>query len=110
MRRLVIVIVAILTVLIGCQKKATPVITARKAAPPEMLSSPYAPEGSVKADTLAGRQVYMSKCNRCHGLPDIKAYDEVRWENTLLSMLPRAGVDKTNAVHVRAYVLAVLAR
>ncbi|MBL7730364.1 MAG: hypothetical protein JNM88_04235 [Chitinophagaceae bacterium] len=96
--------------LAACQKKAAPVITTRNAEKPSKIVSPYASEGSVKPDTLTGKTVYTSRCGRCHGLPDATLYSKERWENVLLSMLPRAGVDKTDAVHVRAYVLALAAK
>ena len=102
-------LVVILFFTAACERQTMPAITSRKADPPKKITSPYAPEGTVAADTVQGKQVFSNQCNRCHGLPDIKAYSEERWENILLRMLPRAGVDKVNAVHVRAYILRQVA-
>ncbi len=102
-------LVAMFFLAAACERQTMPSITTRKAEPPKKITSPYAPEGTVVADTILGKQVFSNQCNRCHGLPDIKLYAEERWENILLQMLPRAGVDKVNAVHVRAYILRQLA-
>lgn len=91
---------------IACQHKALPAITERKALPPVLSKTVYAPPGKVQPDTLQGKTVFMARCNRCHGLPSPETYTGRQWENILLLMIPRAGIDEENAVHVRAYVMA----
>jgi hypothetical protein len=91
--------------LLGCQKKSVPVITERKSEPPK-IARLYPPEGSVLPDTLMGKTVFINRCSRCHGLPDLQKYTRERWEDILESMIPGAGINQENAVHIRAYVLA----
>lgn len=89
----------------GCSRKTVPVITARNAAPPQKRII-YAAPGIVTADTVTGKTLFMSYCNRCHGLPEPALYPANRWEDILESMLPRTRASATDAVHLRAYVLA----
>jgi len=92
-------------VITACQQKSVPVITARKTAPPSTTISIYAPPGTVQPDTSAGKIFFMNRCSRCHGLPEPTQFTASRWEGILESMIPRTGLDKESAVHVRAYIM-----
>ncbi len=95
--------------LMSCQKKSLPVISERKTEPPKILSV-YPPPGTVVPDTLQGKQVFINRCNYCHGLPEPMQFSIAKWEGILELMIPRAGIRQENAVHVRAYVLANAAK
>lgn len=109
MRNIKLLLVAGLSVVVaffGCQQKSVPEITARKAAPPKIKAAIYAADGTVQADTVQGKTIFIARCSRCHGLPQPASYAVNKWENILMLMIPRSRIDTINAVHVRAYVLA----
>lgn len=110
MKPLATICLFISLLVVACQKKSVPVITERKTGPPTKISSPYPPAGTIVPDTVEGKTVFMARCSRCHGLPDPAQFNAVRWESILELMIPRARIDKENAVHVRAYVLANAAK
>ena len=110
MRSLVIICLFLILTFIACQKKTVPVITERKTDPPEKIGTIYPPAGTVTPDTVEGKTVFITRCGRCHGLPDPVQFNSVRWESILELMIPRARIDKENAVHIRAYVLANAAK
>lgn len=99
-------VILILVQLTGCSPVQHPAIPARKAERPARRVAVYAREGTVEADTILGKHVYLASCNRCHGLPDPQQYTAAAWEEILLRMIPRTRIDTVNAVHVRAYLLA----
>lgn len=54
-----------------------------------------------------GRELYATKCTRCHS-PVLIGYLTVpEWEETLPRMIDKAGFDDEAAADVRAYVLSV---
>lgn len=89
----------VLIVLLSCQKKAVPVITARTVEP----SAPTTKELSTP-DLLAGKQLFTNRCGRCHGLPDPVQYTAKRWETIIVLMTPKAKLSKEEQVHVTAWV------
>jgi hypothetical protein len=105
-----LVFVFLIFFLSACQKKAMPVITERKTSPPPKVAAIYPPAGTVVPDTLTGKSVFINRCGRCHGLPDLASYTTKIWEGILESMIPRARIEQQNAVHVRAYVMANAAK
>lgn len=94
-----IAILSVLIVLLSCQKKAIPVITARKVEP----SAPKMEELSAP-DLQKGKQLFANRCGRCHGLPDPVQYTEKRWETIMVLMAPKAKLSKQEQVHVTAWV------
>jgi cytochrome c5 len=94
----------------ACNKKTAPVITERKAEPPKLVTTIYAPPGTVTPDAAAGKTLYEANCNRCHGLPDVSIYRSGRWESILQTMIPKARLNEVQAVHVREFVLTHAAR
>jgi hypothetical protein len=101
-----LVVSILLLIVYGCRQGSVPVITGRNTVRPAISLSVYAGKGTVQEDTVAGRMVFMARCNRCHGLPRPEAYNTVMWEAVLLRMIPRSRIDTVNAVHLKAYVLA----
>lgn len=90
----------------ACTKKAMPEISNRKAEPPKMLRVEYPPKQTVAPDTAAGKRIFTLRCGRCHGLPDAKLFSAERWDDVLPLMIPRAGLNNEEALHVRTYLLA----
>lgn len=86
-------------ILLSCQKKAIPVITARKVE----LSAPKT-EALSAPDLLTGKQLFTTRCGHCHGLPDPVQYTEKRWETIMVLMAPKAKLSKQEQVHVTAWV------
>ena len=100
MKKLIVLFV-ITFIIISCQKKAIPVITERKDEPKKEAQTII-----VSPDTLAGRSIFMARCDRCHDLPDPAQYTEKRWDGILSYMIPRARLSNEQGVHVTAYLRA----
>ena len=99
----------LLFLLVSCQKKAVPVISDRKARVPQKIESIYPPKATITPDTLAGRRIFVNRCDRCHGLPLTAQFSIRQWDAILPTMFPRAGLSNEEALHVRAYLLATAA-
>ena len=110
MKKTIAIITTSILLLAACQKKAVPIITERKTAPPKIINSQYPPNETVAPDTITGKQVFISRCGRCHGLPERKQFNPDRWDDILSVMFPRARLNNEEALHVRAYVLASAAK
>lgn len=54
----------------------------------------------------AGKTVYTTRCNRCHGLKNTENYTEQQWTNILKSMIPKARLNEDESKQVTAYVMA----
>lgn len=94
----------------ACTKKVMPVISDRKADPPKMIRTEYPPKETVAPDTTAGKNIFIQRCGRCHGLPDANQFNADRWDDILPLMIPRAGLNNEEALHVRTYLLAHAAK
>ncbi len=110
MKKTIAIITTLILVLAACQKKALPVITERKTEPPAKINSKYPPKETVAPDTLAGKRIFISRCGRCHALPEMKQFSMERWDDILPVMFPRARMNNEEALHVRAYLLANAAK
>lgn len=100
MKKYVAVIACIMIVILSCQKKSMPVISARNTNP----GTSKADTGIVVADTERGRVVFTNRCGRCHGLPEPILYSVKRWETIMDNMASRARLSKADRVHVTAWV------
>lgn len=94
----------------ACNKKAIPEITDRKAEPPKMMRVEYPPKQTVAPDTIAGKNIFTMRCGRCHGLPDAEKFTAERWDDILPLMIPRAGLNNEESLHVRTYLMAHAAK
>jgi hypothetical protein len=87
-------------IIIACHKKSVPVITARTIEP----SAPQTKPTGFAPDTVAGKTLFATRCNRCHGIPDIQLYSSKRWDIILAAMIPKARLSKEQGAHLTAYV------
>lgn len=63
---------------VACNKKTVPVITERKNEPPKGIVTTFTSTGIISPDTVAGKNLFMARCSRCHGLPEPTLYSEKR--------------------------------
>lgn len=106
MKKIQIIIVLSLIVIASCSKKTLPVISTRTSDPPP----PVSPVINVRPDPETGKFFFINRCNRCHGLPQLNKYNAQQWESILQIMIPRARLDRVEEVHVKAYILANVAK
>ncbi|MDP4265020.1 MAG: hypothetical protein Q8941_21005 [Bacteroidota bacterium] len=92
-------------IILSCHNKAIPEISRRTNFPPapKPARQPIA-ENNPEA-IAAGKIVFETRCNRCHGLKDIKGYTSQRWTTILQTMIPRARLNDAEAKQVRAYIM-----
>ena len=58
---------------------------------------------------LHGREIYITKCAKCHSVEPVTKYPLAQWEYDILpEMNEETNLDAEEAAAVRAYVLAVL--
>ena len=62
---------------------------------------------TTEANLARGRDLYVAKCNACHGYPNLQAIDETRWPKILQVMGPRATLDQKQVDSVMRYVVSV---
>lgn len=68
-----------LVILVSCYKKTIPVIIERKQNyPKEQVNT--LPSETILPDTIAGKSIFIARCDRCHGLPEPTQYSKNRWE------------------------------
>jgi cytochrome c5 len=89
-------------VLVSCGASPTPRVT------PELVAAARGDDATVGAPALEhGRQIYVTSCGSCHGLPRPAAYDPPTWRKWMRSMAPRAKLDEGQSADALRYVLAV---
>lgn len=94
------VIAILVLIVIACNKKAMPAMSDRTVDPPK----PESPVTNVKPDLAQGKIIFTNKCGKCHDLPDPAKYKAERWDGILRTMIPRAGLNRVQEVHLAAYV------
>lgn len=102
-------LIIVLFVVSACQKKAVPVITERKYEPPKGVTT-FPPPGTINPDTIIGKTVFVSRCGKCHGLPEPIQFTAERWDGILSYMMPRARLDEAQKIHLAAYIKANAAK
>ena len=102
MKKSIVFFIGVVFVLTACHKNSVPTITTRKKDPPPPISATL----PVKPDMDAGKTIFIVHCGRCHDLPDPFKYTAPRWESILKTMIPRAKLNREEAVHIRAYINA----
>lgn len=85
-----------------------PVIPQRESSiTPITNNTPTVSSTTVATDEATislGKSVFEARCGRCHGLKDVTAYTEQRWDGILRTMAPRARLTETETQQVAAYV------
>lgn len=83
-------------------------ISLEQAAPPvEML--PMSARMGTSPQLLHGREIYITKCAKCHSVEPVTKYPLAQWEREILpEMNEETNLSAEEAAAVRAYVLAVL--
>ncbi|MEO6612598.1 MAG: cytochrome c [Chitinophagaceae bacterium] len=68
---------------------------------PSMPTIPNKP-----SDEESGKNLYTSKCGKCHALKNTAAYTYDQWEGILKSMIPNAKLTADEETQVVAYIRA----
>ncbi|HEX7845578.1 MAG TPA: hypothetical protein VF476_07210 [Chitinophagaceae bacterium] len=100
MKKTALFLLVICLVIIACQKKATPTVSTRSVD----VSAPKPETTNIAPDTVTGKSLFMGRCNRCHGLPELSLYSAKRWDGILTSMIPKARLSQEQGIHLTAYV------
>jgi cytochrome c5 len=62
--------------------------------------------GVTAASLETGRDLFVARCNSCHGYPDLSAIGDDRWPRVLDKMAPKAGLTADQKAEVLHFVLA----
>ncbi|MEJ0102912.1 MAG: hypothetical protein WDO19_10290 [Bacteroidota bacterium] len=101
MKKILALSVFIVIIATACHKKAVPAATQAASAP-----APSAVAAADPALIEAGKNIYTTKCAKCHPAKVVENYTADRWVGILKSMIPKAKLDDTEAAQVTAYVNA----
>ncbi len=82
-------------------------VSTEKAAPP-VASFAVPPSGSKRAQLEQGREIYVTKCAKCHSPEPVHRYSPSRWGDILVDMIDEAKLNSAESAAVRAYVFAAL--
>jgi mono/diheme cytochrome c family protein len=88
----------------GCYPKAAPAPGAVSANSVTWAATRW--PGVTASALEAGRDLFVSKCNGCHGYPDLAAIAEKRWPDIVESMAKKSHLDAGGRDAVLHYVLA----
>jgi mono/diheme cytochrome c family protein len=83
-------------------------VSIEQSAPRVEMLPPYARVAS--AEQLAqGRDIYLTKCAKCHQVEPVRKYPASEWQHTILpEMSDEAKLSATESAAVHAYVMSVL--
>ena len=96
---------AIVTVLFGCAKKitSTETTTTNTVKPP--VETPKETAKKMESpEVTAGKEIYTTKCARCHGAKKVDDFTAAEWVPILDRMAPKARLDAAEKANVAAYV------
>ncbi len=105
MKSFIILLVTVF-ILYSCAKKITTVAS----TPPEtaIKPPPETPKETAKkmegAEVVAGKEIYTTKCGRCHGVKKVEDWTVQEWVPIMDRMAPKARLDAAEKAHVTAYV------
>lgn len=90
----------------SCSPKAAP--SSQPAAVNEVKPPANTPPAAAvkmeSAEVTAGKNIYTTKCARCHGVKKVDDYTVQQWIPIMESMAPKARLDATEKTNVTAYV------
>ena len=93
-------------VLFSCAKKMTP--SAQPVATTEVKPPANVPKEEAKKmespEVIAGKEIYTSKCTRCHGPKPVDNWTVAEWVPIIDRMAPKARLEATEKSNVTAYV------
>jgi len=55
---------------------------------------------------MNGEAIFEQRCKRCHALPQPGKFTVAEWDNILISMVPKARLDKDAEAKLRTYIKA----
>lgn len=55
-------------------------------------------------DMKSGHTIYTTRCNSCHGLKPMNAYDETTWGKLIDVMAPKAKLNAAETEQLRKYI------
>jgi len=84
----------------------------RKSVPTEDIIISNEPAATKPKSTTAttasmnGEAIFEQRCKRCHALPQAAKFTVAEWDNILISMVPKARLDKDAEAKLRTYIKA----
>lgn len=102
MKKIIVVGITFLLVSMACHRKTVPAVADGTVQP----AAPVIPAAPVfaTADLEAGKNIYETKCARCHAVKPVEDYTADRWVGILRSMVPKAKLDSVQRAQLTAYV------
>ncbi len=104
------IVVLVMTCLIySCSHHTTPTTPSQPAAAVEVVKPPAdVPKAIAKKmetpEVVAGKELYTTKCARCHGPKPVENWTVAEWVPIMDRMAPKARLDATEKTNVTAYV------
>lgn len=96
------------TVLLMAALSGGACMTLEQAAP-LIESLPAHARAGASAQLAHGRDIYITKCAKCHSVEPVKKYPLTQWEHEILpEMNEETNLTSEEGAAVRAYVLSVL--
>ena len=82
-------------------------VSIEKAAPPVVVLNISA-ERYKTSSLEQGRDIYITRCARCHSVEPVKDYTRTKWDHILPDMVHETKLKPDEAKAVHDYILAVL--
>ena len=97
-----------LVTLVGCAKKVTDTSSSQPAAVNEVKPPADIPKEAAKnmesPQVTAGKEIYTTRCARCHGAKKVDDYTVQQWIPIMDRMAPKAKLTDIEKSNVTAYV------
>jgi mono/diheme cytochrome c family protein len=132
MKRIIVLFVLTTLIAVACTKKSIPTTSgsgsgaatsptkttgAEKKSEPDKTSEPDKPSVAAQptaptaptvpnkpSDEEMGKNVYTTKCGKCHALKNVGSFTYTQWEGILKSMVPKAKLTADEENQVVAYI------
>ncbi len=82
-------------------------VSLEQAAPPVAMLG-LTTTTSKLASLEQGRNIYITRCAKCHSVEPVQKYSLARWKEILPEMSIKSKLGQQDAIAVSAYVMAVL--
>lgn len=90
--------------LAACFPKSGP--TPGPVSPEEVKAAAVKWPGVTEPQLAEGRQLFIERCNSCHGYPDVNAKEEGEWPSIMDRMAKKAKLDAGQKTRVLHFILA----